>query len=185
VVATPTAPGATALAADGAATANLTVASNVAGRTVNWSVRSGDIAIIAGNPAVLPAAATLRAGVRTGTFGVRAADTIFPNRLVDGNVGVVAVALRNMRAAPNPVPSGTATSTVSLNANPGGRTVNWVVDPASAAAGVTVVPNTTGPGAPPMSVVVTRPAGFTGSVTVTATDSVLAARTNSVRIRFK
>lgn len=185
VVATPTAAGATALAADGAATANLTVASNVAGRTVNWSVRSGGIAIIAGNPAVLPAPATLRAGVRTGTFGVRAADTIFPNRLVDGSVGVVAVALRNMRAAPNPVPSGTATSTVSLNANPGGRTVNWGVDAAAAAAGVTVTPNVTGPGVPGMSVVVTRPAGFTGTVTVTATDSVLGARTNNVRVRFK
>jgi hypothetical protein len=185
VVATPTAAGATALAADGAATANLTVTSSVAGRTVNWSVRSGDIVIIAGNPAVLPAPATLRAGVRTGTFRVRVADTVFPNRQVDGNVGVVAVALKNMSAAPNPVPAGTATSTVSLNANPGGRTINWSVDAAAAAAGVTVVPNVTGPGAPPMSVVVTRPAGFTGTVTVTAADSVLAARTNNVRVRFK
>jgi hypothetical protein len=35
-----------------------------------------------------------------------------------------------------------------------------------------------------MNVTVTRPGGFTGTVTVTATDSVLAARTNRVRVRF-
>ena len=185
VVAAPDAPGATALAADGAATAQLGVTSSVAGRTVNWTVRSGDIAITAGNPAVLPATATVRAGVRTGRFVVRAADTIYPNRQVDGRIGVVAVALRSMRAAPDPVPSGTASTTVTLNADPGGRTINWSVDAAAAAAGVTVTPATTGPGAPPMAVTVTRPVGFTGRVTVTAGDSVLVARTNRLRISFR
>ena len=185
VVATPTAAGSTALAADGVATAHLGVTSSVAARTVNWSVLSGDIAITAGNPAVLPATATLKAGVRTGNFGVRAADTIFPNRQVDGRVSVVAVALRGMTATPNPVPAGAASATVTLNADPGGRTINWSVDAAAAAAGVTVTPNVTGPGAPAMTVTVSRPAGFTGSVTVIAADSVLAARTNNLRVRFK
>ncbi len=185
VVATPTAPGARALAADGAATANLGVTSSVPGRTVNWSVLNGDIAITAGNPAVLPATATLRAGVTTGNFGVRAADTVFANRQVDARIGVVSVAFRNMLATPNPVPSGTASATVTVNADPGGRTVNWTVNAAAAARGVTVTPATTGPGAPPMSVTVTRPAGFTGSVTVTAADSVVPARVGRLRVVFR
>ncbi|MEA2943323.1 MAG: hypothetical protein QOD09_3852 [Bradyrhizobium sp.] len=185
VTATPTAPGATALAADGAATANLGVTSTVAGRSVTWSVLSGDMTIPAGNPAVPPATATLQAGFRVGNFAVRAADTISPNRRIDANVGLSAVALRNMRAALGSVPPGTSNTTVSLNAQPGGRTVNWRVDAAAAAAGVTVTPASTGPAAPPMSVTVTRPAAFTGVVTVTATDSVLAASTASVRIRFR
>jgi hypothetical protein len=183
VVATPTAAGATGLAADGAATANLAVTSSVPGRTVNWSILSGDIAITAGNPAVLPATATLRAGVRTGRFRVRAADSIFPNRRVDGSVRVVAVRLRNMRAAPSRVPAGTLTTNVSVNADPGGRTLNWRVDAAALAAGVTVAPAAIGPGNT-MNATVTRPAGFTGSVTVTATDSVLATSTERVGIRF-
>jgi hypothetical protein len=182
-VANPTAAGATGLAADGAATANLAVNSNVAGRTVNWSILSGDMAITAGNPAVLPATATLRAGVRTGNFQVRAADSIFPNRRVDGRVRVVRVRLRNLRATPSRVPTGTATSNVTVNADPGGRTLNWTVDASAAAAGVTVAPVATGPGLA-MNVTVTRPPAFRGSVTVTATDSVLAARTGTVRIQF-
>ncbi|HYJ03874.1 MAG TPA: hypothetical protein VEX43_01990 [Chthoniobacterales bacterium] len=40
------------------------------------------------------------------------------------------------------------------------------------------------PGIAAVSVTVTRPAGFTGSSVVTATDSVLAARTNRLRIIF-
>jgi hypothetical protein len=185
ITATPTAPGATSLAADGASTANLSVASTVAGRTVNWSVLTGDIAIIGGNPVTLPGTTTLRAGVKTGNFRVRVADTVFPNRQADGQVPVAAVGLRNIRATPSRVPPGTASATVSLDAQPGGRTVNWSVDAAAAAKGVTVAPPVTGPGAPGMSVTVTRPAGFKGSVTVTAADSVLTARTASVVVRFQ
>ncbi len=185
VVAIPTAPGATDLAADGAATANLGVTSSVPGRTVNWSILNGDTTLIAGNPAVLPATATVQAGNRTGNFRVRAADTVFANRRADGPVRVVPVALRNMRATPATVPSGTLTTTVTLDAQPGGRTIHWSVDPAAARGGVTVAPNVTGPGAPAMGVTVTRPAGFTGAVTVTATDSVLARRSNRVVIRFR
>lgn len=183
VAAAPTAAGATDLAADGAATANLTVASTVAGRTVNWSILSGDTAITAGNPAVLPAPATLQAGLRAGSFRVRAADSVFPNRRVDGRVRVAAVRLRNLGAAPGRVPAGTLATNVGVNAEPGGRTVNWAVDAAAAAAGVVVAPAVTGPGLA-MNVTVTRPVGFTGRVTVTATDSILAARTGTARIRF-
>lgn len=184
ITAAPTAAGATALAADGAATANLTVNSTVAGRSVNWSVLSGDVAIAAGNPAALPAAATLRAGVRTGSFKLRAADTIFPNRRADGRVRVAAVQLRGMTAAPRSAPAGVLTSNVSVTANPGGRTLNWAVDAAATAAGVTVAPPATGPGLA-MNVTVTRPAAFHGRVTVTATDSVLAARTARTTIQFR
>jgi hypothetical protein len=183
IVAAPTAAGATGLAADGAATANLAVNSTVAGRSVNWTVRTGDVTVTAGNPAALPATATLQAGVRVGTFTLRAADTVFPNRQVDGRVRVVPVALRNLRAAPPRVAAGTLTSNVSINADPGGRTVNWTLDAAATAGGITVAPATTGPGLA-MNATVTRPAGFVGSVTVTATDSVLAARTARVRIQF-
>jgi hypothetical protein len=133
---------------------------------------------------VLPAAATLTAGVRTGSFRVRAADSIFPNRRVDGTVRVVPVRLRNLAAAPSPVPPGTLAANVTINADPGGRTLNWRVDGAAAAAGVTVAPVATGPGNA-MNVTVTRPAGFTGRVSVTAADSVLAARTATVRVQFR
>jgi len=183
VRATPTAAGATGLAADGAATANLSVNSTVLPRTVNWATLSGDIAITAGNPAALPATATLRAGVRTGTFRLRAADSVFPNRRVDGSVRVVPVRVRNLRAAPSRVPAGTLTSNITVSADPGGRTLNWTVDAAAVAAGVTVTPAATGPDLA-MNVTVTRPAGFKGAVTVTASDSVLAARNGTVRVQF-
>ena len=183
VTATPTAAGATGLAADGAATANLAVNSTVAGRTVNWTVLDGDITITAGNPAVLPATATLTAGVRAGTFHLRAADTIFPNRRVDGPVRVVPVQLHNIVAAPPRVAAGVLTSNVSINAEPGGRILNWIVDAAAAGAGVTVAPAVTGPGNA-MNVTVTRPAAFKGNVTVTAADSVVAAKTARTTINF-
>lgn len=183
IVANPTAAGATGLAADGAATANLAVNSTVAGRTMNWTVLDGDITITAGNPAVLPATATLTAGVRAGAFHLRAADTIFPNRRVDGTVRVVPVQLHNIVAAPPRVAAGVLTSNVSINAEPGGRTLNWVVDAAAAGAGVTVAPAVTGPGNA-MNVTVARPAAFKGNVIVTATDSVVAAKTARTTINF-
>ncbi|RYY37576.1 MAG: DUF4157 domain-containing protein [Sphingobacteriaceae bacterium] len=183
VTAVPTAASATGIAADSAATANVGVTSSVVGRTVNWTVLSGDISFTAGNPAALPATATLTAGARTGTFRVRASDSVFPNRRVDGTVRIRPVNLAGMRAAPNRVPAGTLSTNVSVNANPGGRTLTWTVDPAAIAGGVTVAPVSTGPGRV-MNVTVTRPAAFTGTVRVTATDSVLAARTASTSIRF-
>lgn len=179
------APGATSLAADNASTAAIGITSSVAGRTINWSVRTGDMTFIAGNPSIPPATATLRAGSRVGNFTIRAADSIFPNRQLDGQLRVAKVVLANMRAADPSVPAGSLSTTVSLDAEPGARTVNWSVDAAAAAAGVTVTPASTGPGAPAMTVTVTRPAGFTGRVRVTAADSVIATRTASVRIRFR
>jgi hypothetical protein len=180
VAAAPLIPTATALAADGTATANLTVNSNVAGRTIRYAFLSGDAAITAGNPAVLPAPATIRGGVRNGRFRIRAEDTVFPNRRVEGRVRVEAVRLRSLRATPRRVAPGVLVSTVDVIAEPGGRTLNW----ASNTPGVVVAPLVTGPGRA-MNVTVTRPAGFTGTVRVTATDSVLAARTASVRITFR
>jgi len=146
ITVTPTAPGASALAADGVAIAALGVTTTVAGRPVLWTVRSGDIVIVGTNPVTPPATATLRAGVTVGNFGVSAADTVFAHRQVSGRVDVVAVKLQNMHASPNPVPSGVASSTVSLDANPGGRTVHWSVDAVSAAAGVTISPRRPVPG---------------------------------------
>ena len=67
------------------------------------------------------------------------------------------------------------------HADPGGR-LTWTVDAAAVAAA--------SPSHPPlpvglaMNVTVTRPAAFTGVVTVTATDSVLAARRETERVRF-
>jgi hypothetical protein len=185
IVVTPTAAGATSLAADNTSTANVVAASTVAGRNVNWSLPAGgDAAFTAGNPAALPAAATLKAGNAAGRFALRAADTIYPNRRVDGNVRVAPVRLRTMRAVPSPVPPGTLSSAVTVVAEPGGRTVTWTVDAAATAAGVTVAPGAPGAGGV-ATATVTRPAAFNGTVQVTATDSVLAARTQTVSVRFR
>ena len=181
VVVTPTAAGATALAADGAATGNAVLTTTVPGRPVGWTVRSGDITVPAGNPSVPPGAATVRAGVGVGRFGLRAADTVHGNRQVDGKVQVLPVRLRGMRSS---FAFG-ATSTVKVFADPGGRVVSWTLDPASVAAGVTVTPPTTGPGPARSTVTVTRPAGFRGTVVVTATDSVVATARASTTVRFR
>ena len=182
LVVTPNAPGATALAADNASTATVTLNTTVAGRPIDWRVITGDLSFSSANPSLPPA--TLRAGNRSGNFAIRASDQQFSNREIKGRVPVDKVVLANMRAADPVVPVGTMSTTVSLDARPGGRTVGWAVDAAAAAAGVTVSPPSTGPGAPAMTVTVTRPAGFTGRVTLTAADSVLTARTARVRIKF-
>ena len=188
VTATPTAAGAATLSADGVSTANLTVNAQspagvaIPGRTVQWTVLDGDILITAGNPAVLPAAATVRAGMRAGNFRVRAQDTVFPNRRVDTPIRVAPVRLTGMVAAPSAVPAGALITTVTITGAPADRQVNWSVDATSAARGVTVAPALAGPGGA-MLTVVTRPAGFTGTVTVTATDSILALR-KRLSVRF-
>ena len=137
-----------------------------------------------GNPALLPATATLTAGVHAGNFRIRAADTVFANRRADGAMRVEAVRLRNMRAAPRRVPAGTLIAIISINAQPGGRTLNWTLDAAALAAGVVVNPPSTGPGPAAAIVTVTRPAGFRGTVTITATDSVLAAQRATANVQF-
>jgi len=178
---TPVAPGATALAADGTSTGNALVTTTVAGRPVNWTVLAGGLAVPAGNPSVPPGTATVRAGLVAGRFGLRAADSIYGNRRRDGNVTVRAVRLRGMSSST----ASPTTSTVRVFADPGGRVVNWNLDPAAVAAGVTVAPATTGPGAARMTVTVTRPAGFVGTVLVTAADSVLPAAMASTSVRFR
>lgn len=180
LIVTPNAPGATALAADNLSKATVTLNTTVAGRPINWSVITGDMRFTTGNPSLPPA--TLCAGNRSGNFAIRASDQQFGNREIKTRVTVEKVVLANMHAADPVVPAGQASTTVALNARPGGRTVNWSVD--AAAAGVTVNPGITGPGAPAMTVTLTRPTGFSGYVTVTASDSVLTSRTARVRIKF-
>ncbi|HWT54295.1 MAG TPA: hypothetical protein VN066_05765, partial [Rhodocyclaceae bacterium] len=139
-----TAPGATALAADNASTGNLTVNSTVPSGQVNWRVINGDMSFITANPVTLPGASTLRAGNRAGRFTIRVEDVNYANRRLDGEIRVAKVTLDNIRAADPVVPPGTLSTTVSLDAQPGGRTLNWSVDAAAAAAGVTVNPPNTG-----------------------------------------
>jgi hypothetical protein len=181
--------GATALAADGMATANLMVnpqdptGAAIPGRLIVWSLLSGPITISAGAAPQPPAATLVQAGLTPGTARVKGTDSIHPNRQVTGNVPVVAVRLRGIAAAPARVPAGVLTSVVTVNANPGGRTVQWVVDGPAMSAGVTVAPNPPMP-APAAGATVTRPAGFTGRVTVTATDSVIPAARATVIVQF-
>lgn len=193
------------LAADGVAVAGVTVnvagtstaaaGATVVGRAVNWSVVNGPIAIAAPAAGVgaavggaNTAAGTIQAGLVSGTFSVRAADTVFPNRRVDGRIRVVPVRLRGITAPVRTVPAGTLVAAVNVTADPGGRNVNWTVDPAAVAAGVTVAPvAVAGPAAaaPARSANVTRPGGFTGRVTVTATDTVRPAARASTVITFR
>ncbi len=174
------------LAADGVATANVTVATNVPGRLVNWTVERGTPAFTAGAAAgPVGAAATLQASATPGRFRLRAADTVFPNRRVEANFHLRRVRFRRLRPAIRNVPTGTLSTTVSLNAAPGGRTVNWAVDATALAAGVTVAPVVNPINLQARSATVTRPAGYTGRVTITATDSVLAGVTASTRVRFR
>lgn len=170
------------IAADGVATGNATVATTVPGRNAVWSVVSGPIAI-AGAPTPVGAPAVVQAGLVPGRFPVKVVDQAFPNREGTGTISIVPVRLSGLVAAPSPVPAGTLSANLTLNAAPGGRTVTWTVDAAAAAAGVTVVGVAAAP-AVATTAVVTRPAGFTGTVTVTATDSVLANKTSSARVRF-
>lgn len=86
---------------------------------------------------------------------------------------------------PGTVPKGATAATVNLVADPGGRTVNWTVDAAAVAAGVTIAETAPAPAAPARSATVTRPVRFTGRVKVTATDSVLPAKKASVTINFR
>jgi len=177
------------LAADGIAVGGVTVTSSVAGRLVNWSVISGPVAFTAGAAGVAPGApATLQAGLVAGNVTLRAADTVFPNRRVDGKVRLMAVQLRGMTAPVATVPSGTLTAVVNVNADPGGRAVVWTVDGRAAAAGVTVVgAPVAGPvaAAAARTATVTRPAAFTGRVTVTAADTVRPAVRASTVITFR
>jgi hypothetical protein len=184
ITAKPLAPAAAGWAADGVATANLNVVSSVAGRNVIWSVPGGGLAI-AGAPVVVGTPVVGTAGAAAGSFGVKVVDSVFPNRQAVGNVTLLSVKVRGM-TAPAKVPAGTNTAAVNLSADPGGRTVNFTVDAASAAKGVTVIGVVPGaPNAAARGATVTSPVGFKGKVTITAADSVLPGKKASVTITFK
>ena len=98
--------GATALAADGFATANLTVnpqspaAVAIPGRLIVWTVLNGPITVSAGATPSPPAATLVQAGLTSGTARVLGVDSVHPNRRVVGNVPVMKVRLRGIAAAP-------------------------------------------------------------------------------------
>lgn len=190
IAVTPKTPAAQAIAADGVATGEAAVATTVAGRNVNWLVSKGPIAFT--TPALganigVGAKAVIQAGFVPGKFPIQVQDSVFINRQAKGFAKVVPVTLKNIAAAPKNVPAGTLVTTISVNANPGGRVMQPTVDPAATAAGV-VAANiaVAGPAAalPQRQVTVTRPAGFTGFVTVTVRDNVRPAAAASIRVKF-
>ena len=177
------------VAADGVSAAQVAVATTVPGRNVNW-LAEGPIAITVpalGKAAPVATPATLQGGLKAGKFKISVQDSIFPNRQASGFVNMVAVKLNNATAAPQTIKAGILSTVVSVNANPGGRTLQPSVDVNAAAAGVTVA-NVPVAGAAallaPRQVTVTRPAGFTGFVTVTLRDSVRLGASASIKVKF-
>jgi hypothetical protein len=110
---------------------------------------------------------------------------VFPNRQFTGVVPLKAVTVSALAGGGPTVPAGTLATTFTFNANPGGRTITPTLDAAATAAGVTAVIGTPG-GAPAVArnVTITRPAGFVGNVTVTVTDSKLAAKATKRTFKF-
>lgn len=182
----PVAPAATKLAADGVATADVTMNSSVAGRSVNWFLVSGPISFT-GPAAALPLATpvNIKGGLVPGPTKLRGEDTVFPNRQFVGTVPMVAVSISALAGGLAKVPAGTLTNTFTFNAQPGGRAPAATVDAAAAAAGVTVAVAVPGlAAAAGRTVTVTRPAAFTGNVTVTVNDATLAAKLAKRAFRF-
>jgi hypothetical protein len=187
---TPKAPAAIDIAADGLATGQAVTVTPVAGRNVNW-LADGPIAFTTpalGVAAPAGAAAIIQSGLKAGKFPITVHDSIFPNRKAKGFVKLVAVKLKNISAAPSPVPVGTLNTTISLDAHPGGRALQApTVNPTAAAAGVTAVNvAVAGPAAAALKrqVTVTRPAGFTGFVTISMRDNVRPGATASIKVKF-
>ena len=181
----PPAPPATAIAADGKATGSVTVATTVPGKLVNWTVVSGgSVAFTAGFAAApVAGAATVTATLAPGTTKVKVADTVHANRFAHGTIKAVAVKLTGMKA-PGKVKAPGLDAAVSVRAAPGGRTVNFTIDPVALAAGVTVGVGVPGAG-DLVSTKVSRPGAYKGKVTVTATDSVVAAKTAKATVTFQ
>ncbi len=191
ILVTPKTPAAQAIAADGVATGEAAVATTVAGRNVNWLVVKGPIAFTipaAGAALAVGAKAVIQAGLVAGTFPIQAQDSVFINRQTKGFAKIVPVTLTNIAAAPKNVPAGTLLTNITVNANPGGRTLLApTVDPTSAAKGVTAANAAVAAAAaalPQRQVTVTRPAGFTGSVTVTLADTIRPAASASIKLKF-
>jgi hypothetical protein len=163
----------------------------VPGRQVNWSLVGAGADVVftipaaPATPLAVNAVARVRAGVAAGARAIRAADTVFANRQVDGTVNVVAVALNLVSPLMQTIAAGVRNATIDLMAEPGGRRINWTVDATSFAAGVRVSSSSpSGAAAPDRRAVVRRPAAFIGTVTVTAVDSVLPASTRVFTINF-
>lgn len=175
---------ASGLAADGVATANVKMTSSVAGRSVDWSLVSGSIAF-AGAAGGLPLATPVQitTGTVAGNAKLKGADTVFPNRQFIGTCPLQPVTFSAL-SGPGSVPAGILAQAYTFNAQPGGRIANPAVDATAAAAGVTAVAPPVG-AAIAQTVLVTRPPGFIGKVTVTVADSVLAAKKSSRTIRFR
>lgn len=193
--AAPAAPLAAGLAADGVATANVTVVSSVGARNVIWRVLSGNIATVppgaapvaGGAAGVAGGANVVRSGNTPGNYTLRVEDSVFPNRRFDGIIRVVAVRLRGIAAPVMRVPAGNLNAVINVLADPGGRNLTWIVDPRAVLAGVTVLGTPVAVAAaalPARSATVTRPAAFTGNVTVTASDNQRPAARASIVITF-
>lgn len=182
VTVTPNAPAARGLAADGVAQAALGFVSSTPARTVNLTLLSGSMAFTTGLAGVAVAGPhTMQAGLVAMTARVRIADSTFANRRADQDVRIVPVRVRSL-TGPREVPAGTATATLNVIADPGGRTLVPTVDtPGFVAA--QVAPAT--PADPGRQITVTRPGPGPATVRVTVADSVLAAQSASIRIRFR
>ncbi len=179
IVVTPDDPGATALAADGESTGSAVVQTTVPGLFVRWTVPAGGVTVVSGNPSTPPAPATIGAKRQDGIFALRAEDLIYRNRQVDGKVSVAPVVLHHMSATPDRL-----VARVNVTADPGGRTLDWSLDDAAVAGGVSVIPPRTGPGVPQMWVLVLRPARFSGDVVVRARDRVLPTVEAETTVHF-
>jgi hypothetical protein len=189
---TPKIPPAQGIAADGVATGQAeAINPSVPGRNVNWIVVRGPIAFTtpaSGAAAGLGAKAIIQSGLVAGRYPIQVRDEIFHNRQKGANVNIVPVRLKRMRATRRRVPVGTLNTTVKVDAHPGGRDVDFELDPVSKARLVAIAPIAPVGAAnalPLRQATVTRPKGFTGRVTVTARDRILRGKEDSVRIRFR
>jgi hypothetical protein len=182
IVATPNAPAARGLAADGVAQAGIAFVSTTPARPVNLTLLNGSMAfttVIAGAPAAGPH--TVQAGLVPMTARIRIADATFANRRAEQNIGIVPVNVRFVGGILD-VPAGTPAAALNLSAAPGGRTlVPTVTTPGFVA--VQVAPAV--PANAARQVTVTRPGPGPATVSVTIADSVLAAKSVTVRIRFR
>jgi hypothetical protein len=187
---TPLTPAARGLADDNTAIARIRVATNVPRRQVTWNLAGGVAVTLlapstAGTAVPVAAPGRVKAGTATGAFTIRVADSVFPHRQFDGTGTIVAVALNVLSPLLQTIAAGARTATIDLMAEPGGRTINWTLDAGAIAGGVRLTRSSPSRGAAPnRRATITRPASFIGTVTVTAVDSILPARTRSFTINF-
>lgn len=182
IAVTPNAPAARGLAADGVAQAGLTFVSSTPARPVNLTLLSGSMAFTTGLAGVAVAGPhTLQAGLVAMKGRVRIADATFANRRGEQVVSMVPVTLGSVRA-PASVPAGTPTANITVNAAPGGRTLIPTVDTPGFVVAQVAPPVVADPA---RQITVTRPGPGPATVRVTITDSILAAKSVTVSIRFR